>query len=151
MFDDAQHDHTTDDTVKAENEADLEQFRAFLRSLLMHGAVGTALGGCAHSSVSRRTFIATVADWDFVEFFLLMAPITMPVLVAGLLTCLILEQTGIFGYGAQLPPKVRTVLEEFQAQENAKATPVSNARLVIQALVAIVLVVGLALHLARLV
>ena len=75
-----------------------------------------------------------------------MAPITMPVLVAGLLTCLILEQTGIFGYGAQLPPKVRMVLEEFEAQENM-TTPVSNARLVIQALVFIVLVVGLALHL----
>ena len=39
------YDHTTDNTVKAENEADLEQFRAFLRSLLMHGAVGTAWVG----------------------------------------------------------------------------------------------------------
>jgi NhaB family Na+:H+ antiporter len=52
------------------------------------------------------------------------------------------------GYGTELPPKVRAVLEDFQAQENAKATSLSNARLVIQALVAVVLVIGLALHLA---
>ena len=149
VFDDSQHDHTTDDAIKAENEADLEQFRAFLRSLLMHGAVGTALGGvCTLVGEPQNLLIATVAGWDFVEFFLLMAPITMPVLAAGLLTCLFLEQTGLFGYGTLLPPKVRTVLEEFQVQENAKATPASNARLVIQALVAVVLVIGLALHLA---
>ena len=149
VFDDSQHDHTTDDAIKAENEADLEQFRAFLRSLLMHGAVGTALGGvCTLVGEPQNLLIATVAGWDFVEFFLLMAPITMPVLAAGLLTCLFLEQTGLFGYGTLLPPKVRTVLEEFQVQENAKATPASNARLVVQALVALVLVIGLALHLA---
>jgi NhaB family Na+:H+ antiporter len=149
VFDDSQHDHTTDEAVKAENEADLEGFRAFLRSLLMHGAVGTALGGvCTLVGEPQNLLIATVAGWDFVEFFLLMAPITMPVLAAGLLTCLLLEQTKILGYGAELPPRVRTVLEAFQEQENAKATPASNARLVIQALVAGVLVVGLALHLA---
>ena len=120
-----------------------------LRSLLMHGAVGTALGGvCTLVGEPQNLLIATVAGWEFMEFFWLMAPITMPVLVAGLLTCLFLEQTKIFGYGTELPPKVRSVLEDFQAQENAKATPASNARLVIQALVAIVLVIGLALHLA---
>ncbi len=138
-----------DDAVKADNEENLEQFRAFLRSLLMHGAVGTALGGvCTLVGEPQNLLIATVAGWDFIEFFLLMAPITMPVLVAGLLTCLFLEQTKILGYGTEIPPKVRAVLEDFQAQENAKATPLSNARLVIQALVAVVLVIGLALHLA---
>jgi NhaB family Na+:H+ antiporter len=148
-FDDSQHDHTTDDAVKAENEENLEQFRAFLRSLLMHGAVGTALGGvCTLVGEPQNLLIATVAGWEFMEFFWLMAPITMPVLASGLLTCLFLEQTKIFGYGTELPPKVRSVLEDFQAQENAKATPASNARLVIQALVALVLVIGLALHLA---
>ena len=115
----------------------------------MHGAVGTALGGVRTLVAEPSTLlIATVAGWDFVAFFLLMAPITMPVLAAGLLTCLFLEQTGLFGYGTLLPPKVRTVLEELQVQENAKATPAANARLVIQALVAVVLVIGLALHLA---
>jgi NhaB family Na+:H+ antiporter len=77
-----------------------------------------------------------------------MAPVTMPVLAAGLLTCLLLETLGVFGYGAQLPPKVRSVLEEFQEREMDNANPRSNAKLVIQAIVALILVIGLAFHLA---
>ena len=143
------HDHGADHGIMDTHHEDLEQFRAFLRSLLMHGAVGTALGGvCTLVGEPQNLLIATVADWDFVTFFVYMAPITMPVLVCGLLTCLVLEWTGWFGYGAQLPPKVRTVLEAFQAAEQAKANPRSQMRLVVQAVVALILVAGLALHLA---
>ena len=60
------------------------------------------------------------------------------------MTCLLLEQTG-WSEGAQLPPKVRTVWRVPGSGER-EASGV-NARLV-QALVAVVLVVGLALHLA---
>ena len=42
---DESHDHTRDTAVQGDSQVDLEAFRAFLRSLLMHGAVGTALGG----------------------------------------------------------------------------------------------------------
>jgi len=42
---DLDHDPSTDKNVAELHRADLEQFRAFLRSLMMHGAVGTALGG----------------------------------------------------------------------------------------------------------
>ena len=143
------HDHADDDSVHDNHREDLENFRSFLRSLMMHGAVGTALGGvCTLVGEPQNLLIATVAGWDFIEFFLLMAPVTMPVLAMGLLTCLLLEMTGSFGYGAQLPARVRTVLEEFQEGEAAKATPRSNAKLVIQASVAVILVIGLALHLA---
>lgn len=143
------HDHGNDETIVDTHHQDLEQFRAFLRSLLMHGAVGTALGGvCTLVGEPQNLLIATVAEWNFIQFFLLMAPVTMPVLAAGLLTCLLLETLGVFGYGAQLPPKVRQVLEEFQEREMANANPRSNAKLVIQAIVAIILVIGLAFHLA---
>ncbi len=143
------HDHSVDDGVHGQHREDLEDFRAFLRSLLMHGAVGTALGGvCTLVGEPQNLLIATVAGWDFVEFFLIMAPISMPVLAAGLLTCYLLEVTGRFGYGAQLPERVREVLVEFQAQEETRRNPRSNARLVVQAIVAFILVAGLALHLA---
>jgi len=143
------HDHGNDASIHDNHHEDLENFRAFLRSLMMHGAVGTALGGvCTLVGEPQNLLIATVAGWDFLEFFLLMAPVTMPVLAMGLLTCLLLEMTGSFGYGTQLPDRVRTVLEDFQAGESAKATPRSNAKLVIQAVVALILVVGLALNLA---
>ncbi len=143
----ADHDHSSDDAVHEQHTEDLEKFRAFLRSLLMHGAVGTALGGvCTLVGEPQNLLIATVADWDFVKFFSIMAPVTMPVLVAGLTTCVLLEITGKFGYGAQLPANVRKVLEEFQEREEAGRTSRTNARLVVQALVACILVVALAMH-----
>ena len=40
-----EHDHSSDHGLSVDTNTELDQFRAFLRSLLMHGAVGTALGG----------------------------------------------------------------------------------------------------------
>tara|TARA_R110002110_G_scaffold14698_1_gene67650 strand:- start:75106 stop:76647 length:1542 start_codon:yes stop_codon:yes gene_type:complete len=141
------HDHSVDDSVDGQHQEDLEKFRAFLRSLLMHGAVGTALGGvCTLVGEPQNLLIATVAGWDFLTFVKIMAPVTLPVLIAGLATCALLEVTGKFGYGARLPGNVRHVLEEFQAREETLRTRRSNARLIVQALVAVVLVVGLAMH-----
>lgn len=143
------HDHSHDGEVTDQHHEDLEQFRAFLRSLLMHGAVGTALGGvCTLVGEPQNLLIANVAGWDFITFFMKMAPITMPVLAFGLLTCLLLEMTGWFGYGALLPVNVRTVLEDYAEREAERASPRSNAKLLVQAAVAVILVVGLALHLA---
>jgi len=141
------HDHGHDDDIHDNHRADLEQFRAFLRSLLMHGAVGTALGGvCTLVGEPQNLLIASVMDWDFLKFVTIMAPVTMPVLVCGLGTCLLLETTGKFGYGAQLPDNVRLVLEEFQEKADADRNPRSNMRLAVQALVAVILVLGLAMH-----
>ena len=62
----------------------------------MHGAVGTALGGvCTLVGEPQNLLIATVAGWDFQTFFMLMAPITMPVLVCGLITCVLAGDHGL--------------------------------------------------------
>src|SRR5210317_1534425 len=111
---DHDHDPTTDDQVVELHREDLENFRAFLRSLMMHGAVGTALGGVTTLvGEPQNLLIAEVMDWEFMTFFMKMAHISMPVLVVGLLTCIALELTRSFGYGAQLTPAVRDVLEAF--------------------------------------
>lgn len=137
-------DHCPEDYVE-----DMEKFRRFLRSLIMHGAVGTALGGvCTIVGEPQNLLIAKIAEWEFIEFFMRMAPVTMPTLAAGLITCLVLEATGIFGYGEKLPPKVRDILADFQAEEDAKRTNQVNAKLIVQGLVAIALVLGLAFHVA---
>ena len=144
-----EHDHSVDDGVHDLHREDLENFRAFLRSLLMHGAVGTALGGvCTLVGEPQNLLIATVAHWDFAKFFTIMAPVSMPVLAAGLLTCYLLEVSGKFGYGAKLPPRVRDVLLEFQQAQESHRNNRSNARLAVQAVVAAILVAGLAFHLA---
>jgi NhaB family Na+:H+ antiporter len=141
------HDHSVDDGVQESNRDDLEQFRSFLRSLLMHGAVGTALGGvCTLVGEPQNLLIANVAGWDFLKFFTIMAPVTMPVLACGLLTCAALEIFGKLGYGTKLPENVRRVLTEYQEKEEAQRNSRTNARLAVQALVALILVLGLAMH-----
>ena len=144
-----EHDHTTDQSLDTASHEELDKFRCFLRSLIMHGAVGTALGGvCTLVGEPQNLLIAEIAEWNFVEFFMRMAPITMPTLAAGLITCLFLELTGFFGYGEQLPAKVRTILSDYQRDEEQKRTGADKAKLIIQALVALALVLALAFHVA---
>ncbi len=143
------HDHGNDDDVHMDKHEVLAQFRAFLRSLLMHGAVGTALGGvCTLVGEPQNLLIAQKAGWNFIEFFVLMTPVTMPVLVAGLTTCILLEKTKWFDYGAQLPEPVRHILEEYDIEQDRKQTKRDKMVLVVQACVAVFLVIALAFHLA---
>jgi len=143
------HDHNNDGGMDKLGQDDLEQFRAFLRSLMMHAAVGTALGGVTTLvGEPQNLLIAGEAGWDFAEFFLRMAPITMPVLVVGLVTCMLLEMTGAFGYGAKIPAKVLNILSDYDTYTSQRRTREEKASLVIQGLVAVWLAVGLMLHLA---
>ena len=147
---DDDHDAGQDDTVEDRAREDLDQFRSFLRSLMMHGAVGTALGGvCTLVGEPQNLKIADVAGWEFVEFFVKVAPVSMPVLVVGLITCFILEKIKIFGYGAEIPPNVREVLEDYDKAMADKRTKRDVMALIAQAFVALVLVAALGLHLAE--
>jgi len=129
---------------------DLEQFRAFLRSLLMHGAVGTALGGvCTLVGEPQNLLIGHEMGWHFSEFFLKVAPVSLPVLVAGLVTCVLLEKWRWFGYGTLLPDNVRAVLANYAAEDNAERTSRQRAALIVQGLAALILIAGLAFHIAE--
>ena len=144
----ADHDHTSDGHTSLNTE-ELEAFRGFLRNLLMHSGVGTALGGvCTMVGEPQNLIIAAQANWLFAEFFIRMSPVTMPVLVAGLTTCFLVEKFKIFGYGAELPESVRQILCDYDAHEDASRTNKDKVKLIVQALVGVWLIVGLALHLA---
>lgn len=144
------HNFSSDSDVVELHKGDLEGFRGFLRSLLMHSAVGTALGGvCTLVGEPQNLLIGRVAGWDFVDFFLIMAPISLPVLACGLLTCVALEKLRWFGYGVKLPKPVRHVLADFAEKEKAKRSRAQQASLIVQALAAVILVIGLALHVAE--
>ena len=144
------HDHSGDETVHEYNRDDLDKFRSFLRSLIMHGAVGTALGGvCTVVGEPQNLLIADKAGWEFVEFFLRMAPVTMPVLAAGLLCCILLEITGIMGYGTKLPKEIRNILKEFDAEQESKRNGNDKAVLVIQTIIGFILIFSLAFHVAE--
>src|SRR5210317_819671 len=137
---DHDHDPTTDDQVVELHRDDLENFRAFLRSLMMHGAVGTALGGVTTLvGEPQNLLIAEVMDWDFITFFIKVLPVSLPVFFVGLLTCAMLEVTKSFGYGAELSPKVREVLEEYDRDMTSKRTREEKMVIVVQGVVALVL------------
>jgi NhaB family Na+:H+ antiporter len=141
------HDDTTDDEVIELHREDLESFRAFLRSLVMHAAIGTALGGVMTMvGEPQNLLIATVADWNFVEFFVHMLPVSAPVLVVGLLTCALLEHLRWFGYGERLPEPVRKVLTAFDQAESDNRSTKQQAIILAQALVVIFLVLALGFH-----
>lgn len=147
-FDD-DHDQADDSGVGDETREDLEKFRAFLRNLMMHAAVGTALGGVMTLvGEPQNLLIATIAEWDFQEFFLRMAHVTIPVFVAGVSTTVLVEKFAMFGYGQQLPDAARRILEEYDRIETEKRTPEQKAKIMVQAAVAVFLVIALALHLA---
>jgi NhaB family Na+:H+ antiporter len=127
---------------------DLEQFRAFLRGLVMHGAIATALGGVMTLvGEPQNLLIGSLAGWDFREFFLRMAPVSIPVVIAGLLTCVVLERFRLFGYGAEIPESVRAVLEAYDQAENLRRNARDAAVLITEAVVLGFLILGLALHL----
>jgi len=143
------HDHGCDKSVHDHHREDLEQFRAFLRSLLMHGAVGTALGGVATLvGEPQNLLIAEKAGWDFLQFFTAVAPVSMPVLVAGLLTVVLVEKFKLFGYGETLPITVFDILADYDRQESKKRTKHQKTQLWVQGVAAVFLVIALAMHLA---
>jgi NhaB family Na+:H+ antiporter len=147
---DEDHDHADDTGIGDETRTDLEKYRAFLRNLMMHGAVGTALGGvCTLVGEPQNLLIGELAGWEFGEFFVRMAPVSIPVLVVGLLTCIAVEKFKILGYGAQLPHAARHILEEYDKREDEKRTNRQRAALIVQALVVVFLVVALAFHWAE--
>lgn len=128
----------------------LEQFRAFLRSLMMHAGVGTALGGVMTMvGEPQNLIIAKASGWHFGEFFMRMAPVTVPVFICGITTCLLLERFKLFGYGATLPETVRKTLHDFDERSRKQRTRQDTMRLCVQALIGIWLVLALAFHLAE--
>ena len=143
------HDHGDDASVHEHMREDLESFRGFLRSLLMHAAVGTALGGVATLvGEPQNLLIAEKIGWEFMEFFLHVAPVSIPVFIAGLATVVVVEKFKLFGYGAQLPAVVYSILKEYDEHETKKRTKHQVTQLWIQAVAAVFLVIALALHLA---
>ncbi|WP_124979594.1 Na(+)/H(+) antiporter NhaB [Nonlabens xiamenensis] len=149
--------HSSDLDLDGDNTLDrkqlsgetLEKFRSFLRSLVMHGVVGTALGGvCTIVGEPQNLLIGTKMNWDFIEFFSVMSVITLPVLVAGILTTVLLETTKIFGFGEKMPPVVRQIIEGWMVKRDKERTAKEKYGLVVQAISAVLLIAGLALHIA---
>ena len=143
------HNILDDSTLSEIGQADLENFKSFLRDLIMHGVVGTALGGvCTIVGEPQNLLIANIAGWEFIEFAVIMAPITVPVFFAGMLTCFSVEKFRLFGFGTHLPLRIKNIFHEYNEFEVSKRTDIMKMELIIEMAVGILLIIALALHLA---
>ena len=148
-FTDQDHNYKDNSNINSLNASELEDFKGFLRDLVMHGAVGTALGGvCTTVGEPQNLLIAGKAGWDFMEFFIQMAPITMPILITGLLTCILVEKFSIAGFGNQLSPNVRNVFNDYSKYREDNITTKDKAELLIESVVLVFLVFALAFSIA---
>jgi NhaB family Na+:H+ antiporter len=144
------HDESADHEVKDDWRSELDDFRAFLRNLMMHGAIGTTIGGvCTLVGEPQNLLIGKEAGWQFIQFAVEMSPVTIPTVIAGLLTCVVVEKFGWFSYGVTMPANVRSILVEFEQQQAAKMTPAHRQVMIVQLLVALLLLGALAFHLAE--
>ena len=129
---------------------DFENFSGFLRNLLMHGAVGTAMGGVATQvGEPQNLIIASKMDWDFIEFFVYVAHVSIPVLFFGLITTVIVEKLKIAGYGYQLPANVRAILQNSAKKMEDEMDAKKRWYLWMQGIGALWLILALAMHLAE--
>jgi NhaB family Na+:H+ antiporter len=143
------HDLADDDHFGAPHREDLDNFRGYLRNLLMHAGVGTALGGVMTMvGEPQNLIIAERAGYGFVEFFIRMAPVSIPVFFAGLLVTVLVEKFKVFSYGVDIPPNVRAILADYDKEQDEARTLRDNMKLLMQGLVALWLIIGLAQHLA---
>ena len=144
------HDESLDGDIREVHRSDLDEFRAHLRGLLMHGAVGTTIGGvCTLVGEPQNLLIGKEAGWDFMRFAIAMAPVTVPAVLAGLVTCVVVERFAWFGYGSPVPAAVRQVLLEFDRRQSAQMSPRHKSAIAVQAVVAVALVFALAFHVAE--
>ncbi len=142
-----EHDANGDEEIGELERSDLDLFRGFLRSLMMHAAVGTALGGVSTMvGEPQNLLIAKTVGWDFQQFFVSMLPVSIPVLAVGLATCVAVERWRIFSFGDQLPDNVRQILDAYDDYQTERRTRQDIAMLWVQGIIALLLVLALAFH-----
>lgn len=143
------HDLSSDDNVHAPKRNELDDFRGYLRNLLMHAGVGTALGGVMTKvGEPQNLIIAEKAGWEFAEFAIRMFPVSIPVFISGILVTVLVEKFKLFSYGVELPQNVRNILSNYDKEQDAARTKRDNVNLMMQGVVAIWLIFGLAFHMA---
>lgn len=122
------------------------ELEAYLRNLVMHGLIGTALGGvCTLVGEPQNLLIASMVGWNFIEFMVRMAPVTAPAFVAGLLTCVVVEKTRLFDYGHVFDENIEEALE-YVKQDVQRTGFTLEMR--IQAVVGLLLCLALLFHVA---
>lgn len=114
-------------------EKEVRQFKAFLRSIVMHAAVGTTVGGISTMvGEPQNLIVAKRMRWDFGGFIYQMLPVSITVLPCAVTVLVLCEKTCRFGYGAKMPEEVRWVLADFADKEFGRMKRLDKAKLIAQ-------------------
>ena len=128
------------------------EFDGFLRNLIMHGAVGTALGGIATLiGAPQNILIGHYAGFGFQDFYMKMAHFSIPLQLTGLVLCWMLERfrVKVFGFGYQLPERAAIQMEMHVRQNVLKQEdPAHKTRLFVMAGMFVCLMLALGFQLA---
>jgi len=150
----------TDDELREALGPQIQDYRQFLRSIMIHGLIGTALGGVMTmvgepQNVMLVKIINTILTqtdlplWDFQTFFIRMLPVTLPTLLAGLTTTIILEKFKLFGFGKVMTSEEKEVIMEWRNQYIQSMNQTERLSLMMQGVVALLLVFMLITHFAE--
>jgi NhaB family Na+:H+ antiporter len=138
------------DDPKNKANAEFDEFRGFLRNLIMHSAVGTALGGTLTLvGEPQNLMIGTKMGWSFVDFFRHCGVIAVPVAISGFILCPILEIARFPGFGYQLSDNIRQLIVGDYEKKARQAAGQNLYKFVLQGLVAVLLLLALGFHVAE--
>jgi NhaB family Na+:H+ antiporter len=132
------------------NEKEMEEFRGFLRNLIVHGICGTIMGGTMTIvGEPNNMMIGTKMGWDFMGFVAHCAIISVPAAIAGLIVCFSLEYFHAPGFRYQMPERARELIQKDYAKKMHEMTEHNVYVYIVQVIVLVMLVLALALHLAE--
>ena len=132
------------------NDEEMEEFRGFLRDLIIHGAVGTIIGGAmTEVGEPQNIMIGHKMDWSFLEFIIHCGPVSFPAAFAGFFVCFALEFFRCPGFQYQMPDRARELIQKDYAKKMNEMTGQNFYVYAVQIIAFVMLVFALAFHIAE--
>ena len=132
------------------NEAELEELRGFLRNLIIHGTVGTIIGGTmTEVGEPQNIMIGTKMGWSFIEFIVHCAPLSVPAAIVGFIVCFLVEYFNVPGFQYEMPERARELILKDYTKKINEMTAQNFYVYAVQTIVLILLVFALAFHVAE--
>ena len=137
------------ENIKGDTE-EFEEFRGFLRNLIIHGAVGTTIGGTMTIvGEPQNLIIGTKMGWSFGDFFVHNSIISVPVAIAGFILCFSLEFFKFPGFRYQMPERARELITIDYEKKLHEMTKTDIYLYVLQSIAFVLLVFALGFHVAE--
>ena len=116
-------------------EKELAEFKSFLKNILMHSAIGTAVGGISTIISEPQNFlIAKTMNWDFVTFTTNMLPLIITITIVAIIVCFSVEYFKLFGFGSKISPIAREIIVRMEHDYIKRIKTKEKATIILQAI-----------------